>query len=347
MIIQLDPGTRAAGEAPDGLDASRSSRRCPTSTSTRSSRRWTRDTRDYLQLLVGGAADGLDGEGDGRCPPTLKRFEPTGARPAPAQRRAGDRRANIRRSIHNFRLLVEAVGEKDDELAALVDSSNAVFRSFADQDAEPARGAAAAARRRCARRNTALAKADTLGHGPRADARRPAARRPRARADARADAAVPAPRRRRSSATSCGRSRATRCRRSRDLRPGRARPRGRDARPDRDVQGRQLPVQRARLQPAGHGGGLPVLGRRGPTTSARSVFAQPGRARPDPPRPGRWRRARRCAVLDIDLADQRRSSARSARCSNPPEPDRRLPATTRPARPRADAPRPAAEGTGG
>jgi len=92
-----------------------------------------RDTRDYLRLLVAGGAEGLDDSGDDLAA-VFKRFEP-GAREL---RRVGealeDRRGNIRRSIRNLRLLVEAVGEKDTELASLVDSSNTVFRSFADQD---------------------------------------------------------------------------------------------------------------------------------------------------------------------------------------------------------------------
>jgi len=92
-----------------------------------------RDTRDYLRLLINGAGKGLEGRGDDLAA-TFKRFEP-GARDL---RRITsvleDRRGNIRRSIHNLRLLVEAVGEKDDELAQLIDSSNTVFRSFANQD---------------------------------------------------------------------------------------------------------------------------------------------------------------------------------------------------------------------
>jgi phospholipid/cholesterol/gamma-HCH transport system substrate-binding protein len=44
------------------------------------------------------------------------------------------RHANIARSIHNFRLLMEALGGKDKQLAQLVDASNAVFATFAKED---------------------------------------------------------------------------------------------------------------------------------------------------------------------------------------------------------------------
>lgn len=92
-----------------------------------------RDTRDYLRLLVQGAGGGLENAGDDLAK-TFKRFEP-GARDLRAITSSlEDRRTNIRRSINNLRELVEAVGEKDDQLSQLIDSSNAVFRSFAAQD---------------------------------------------------------------------------------------------------------------------------------------------------------------------------------------------------------------------
>jgi phospholipid/cholesterol/gamma-HCH transport system substrate-binding protein len=92
-----------------------------------------RDTRDYLRLLVNGAGSGLRGAGDDLAA-TFKRFEPGARELRRVTDALDDRRGNIRRSIHNLRLVVEAVGEKDDELAQLIDSSNAVFRSFVAQD---------------------------------------------------------------------------------------------------------------------------------------------------------------------------------------------------------------------
>ncbi|HSD76197.1 MAG TPA: hypothetical protein VLA98_02285, partial [Solirubrobacteraceae bacterium] len=91
------------------------------------------DTRDYLQLLVGGAGQALKGNGRALSA-TFKRFEPTGRALAELNGALVTRRRNISRSIHNFRLLAEALGDKDDQLARLVDSSNRVFRSFARQD---------------------------------------------------------------------------------------------------------------------------------------------------------------------------------------------------------------------
>ena len=132
MVVELTPGTTEAPKAPEGWTVPVQNT-LPDVKFDEILASLDRDTRDYLRLLVNGAGEGLKGRGDDLAA-TLKRFEP-GARNL---RRIGDaledRRGNISRSIHNLRLLVEAVGEKDTELAELLDSSNAVFRSFAAQD---------------------------------------------------------------------------------------------------------------------------------------------------------------------------------------------------------------------
>ncbi len=132
MTIELSPGTRAAGVAQDGYVVPVQNT-LPDVKLDQILASLDRDTRDYLRLLVQGGAEGLRGTGDDLAA-TLKRFEP-GAREL-RRLTAGleERRGNIRRSVRNLRLLVEAVGEQDDELASLVDSSNAVFRTFAAQD---------------------------------------------------------------------------------------------------------------------------------------------------------------------------------------------------------------------
>ena len=132
MVVELTPGSTAAAKAPEGWTVPVQNT-LPDVKFDEILASLDRDTRDYLRLLVNGAGEGLRGSGDDLAG-TIKRFEP-GAREL--RRITGaleDRRGNIRRSIHNLRLLVEAVGDKDDELAQLLDSSNAVFRSFAAQD---------------------------------------------------------------------------------------------------------------------------------------------------------------------------------------------------------------------
>ena len=86
----------------------------------------------------------------------VPRFEPTSRDVLEITRLLAERRDNIKRSIHNFRLLTEAVATKDDELAQLVDSSNAVFQVFNNQD-RALRATLNSCRRR-QRRDTNLAR---------------------------------------------------------------------------------------------------------------------------------------------------------------------------------------------
>ena len=65
---------------------------------------------------------------------TLRRFEPTSRDLDKITSELKKRRGNIRTTIHNFQLLANALGDKDDQLAQLVDSSDAVFRAFAAED---------------------------------------------------------------------------------------------------------------------------------------------------------------------------------------------------------------------
>jgi phospholipid/cholesterol/gamma-HCH transport system substrate-binding protein len=135
-----------------------------------------RDTRDYLRLLVNGGGKGLEGRGDDLAA-TFKRFEPGARDLRKLTGKLQGRRGNIRRSIHNLRLLVEAVGEKDDELAQLIDSSNTVFRSFANQDRN-LRSSLQQLPETLQITNTTLGKVDRLGRtlGPALGDLRPTAR---------------------------------------------------------------------------------------------------------------------------------------------------------------------------
>jgi phospholipid/cholesterol/gamma-HCH transport system substrate-binding protein len=92
------------------------------------------ETRSYLQELLAGLGQGLKNNG-GALSATLKRFSPTARLIQEIAQQLEIRHANTARSIHNFRLLVEALGGKDKQLAELVDSSNAVFKTFAAEDA--------------------------------------------------------------------------------------------------------------------------------------------------------------------------------------------------------------------
>jgi phospholipid/cholesterol/gamma-HCH transport system substrate-binding protein len=175
MVIELNPGSKTAGEAPTGWSVP-VNQTLPNVNFDEILSSLDSDTRSYLQLLVGAAGEGLDGQGKALSA-DLKRFEPTGRYLARLNGALAVRDRNIRRSIHNFRLLSQALGDKDDDLAALVDSSNRVFTAFANQDAnlrtalQELPGALDAT-------NTTLAKVDELGKvlGPTLGDLRPGAR---------------------------------------------------------------------------------------------------------------------------------------------------------------------------
>ena len=175
QTLQLDPGTPPAGRA--GKDfVIPVSRTLPNVNADEVLAALDGDTRDYLRALLGGAGEGLENNSR-ELSNTLRRFEPTARYVKQATRLLQERRTNISRSIHNFRLLSEAVGEKDDELARLVDSSNAVFQAFTAQDANLRRALRDLPRTLRATRS-GLSKADRLARalGPTARDLRPFAR---------------------------------------------------------------------------------------------------------------------------------------------------------------------------
>jgi phospholipid/cholesterol/gamma-HCH transport system substrate-binding protein len=175
MVIELDPGSRNAGEAPAGFTVP-VAQTLPNVNFDEILSSLDTDTRSYLQILVGAAGEGVGGQGK-QLSASLKRFEPTGRYLARLNGALAERERNIRRSVHNFRLLAQALGGKDDDLAALVDSSNRVFSAFARQDAR-LRDALQELPGTLSTTNTTLAKVDKLGKtlGPTLGALRPAAR---------------------------------------------------------------------------------------------------------------------------------------------------------------------------
>jgi phospholipid/cholesterol/gamma-HCH transport system substrate-binding protein len=92
------------------------------------------ETRAYVQELVAGLGIGLKENGRPLAA-ALKRFDPTARLTEEIAQQLEARAGNVERSIHNFRLLTQALGGKDQQLSALVDASNAVFKTFASEDA--------------------------------------------------------------------------------------------------------------------------------------------------------------------------------------------------------------------
>lgn len=91
------------------------------------------DTRVYLQELLAGAGEGFKNNGRAFAA-VLKRFDPTARYAQEIASQLEIRHASIARSIHNFSLLMQSLGGKDKQLAQLVDASNAVFATFAQEE---------------------------------------------------------------------------------------------------------------------------------------------------------------------------------------------------------------------
>jgi len=90
------------------------------------------DARDYLRLLVDGAGQGLKGRGKD-LREVFRRFEPTHRDLAKVTEAVAARQGNLRHLIHSLNVLNGELAGKGDQLSQLVDSSAAVFRSFASQ----------------------------------------------------------------------------------------------------------------------------------------------------------------------------------------------------------------------
>jgi phospholipid/cholesterol/gamma-HCH transport system substrate-binding protein len=130
--VEIDPGTASAGRVSGGYTIP-ITQTAPDGNLDELLAALDTEARASLQELLAGAGEGLQGNG-ANLSATFKRFAPIGQDLAKIGREVAKRQADVKSSIHNFRLLMEALGNKDTQLAALVDSSNAVFATFAQQD---------------------------------------------------------------------------------------------------------------------------------------------------------------------------------------------------------------------
>jgi phospholipid/cholesterol/gamma-HCH transport system substrate-binding protein len=131
MFIELDPGTPRAPLAKRGWTLPISST-LPDVNPDEFLASLDADTRDYLQLLLKGAGDGLHKRG-GDLRDVLRRFEPTYRDLAAVSGTVKARRVELRRLIHSLNRLNGELATKDDDLAQLVDSASRVFRSLASE----------------------------------------------------------------------------------------------------------------------------------------------------------------------------------------------------------------------
>ena len=135
MTIEVDPGTSDV-DVEEGSTLSLSST-LPNVNTDEVLASLDADTQAFLKLLVSGGGEALDpAKGRGiALSGALRRLEPFARDISLISGSLAKRRDSVARSIRNFRLLSEELGNKDTELTGFIDSSNAVLQSFANQEA--------------------------------------------------------------------------------------------------------------------------------------------------------------------------------------------------------------------
>jgi phospholipid/cholesterol/gamma-HCH transport system substrate-binding protein len=135
MVVEMDPGNRSAGTLPSGATLTVANT-APDVNPDEILASLDADTRAYLTILLNAGARAFSHAGyavDLRQ--TLKRFEPTNRDLAKITGELSKRRRNIAHVVHDLQLLTTELGRRDNQIAALVSSSNANFRVLASQDA--------------------------------------------------------------------------------------------------------------------------------------------------------------------------------------------------------------------
>src|ERR1700742_2884221 len=92
------------------------------------------DTRNYLQLLVNGAGEGLQGKGGSELAQVFERFEPTHRDLARLNKAVAVRGTDLRQLVNSLQRLNTALSHNQGQIVRLVDASSTVFRAFASQD---------------------------------------------------------------------------------------------------------------------------------------------------------------------------------------------------------------------
>ncbi len=90
------------------------------------------DTRQYLQLLLAGGAQGIGGRGR-QLSGAFRRLQPFAHSIADLNRAVAQRRVALARVIHDFGLLTTELGRHDAEIERFVTGSNAALGNFAHQ----------------------------------------------------------------------------------------------------------------------------------------------------------------------------------------------------------------------
>jgi len=174
MIVEIDPGK--AGQIEDGANFPLS-RTEPNVNLDAFLATLDADTRQYIQLLVAGGAQGIGGHAR-QLSGALRRLQPFAHYIADLNRAVAQRRVALARVIHDFGLLTTELGRHDAELERFVSGSRAALGNFANQQRSiqqvlvelPATLAAAQAGLASSNRFSVVARPALLGLIPQAQA---------------------------------------------------------------------------------------------------------------------------------------------------------------------------------
>jgi phospholipid/cholesterol/gamma-HCH transport system substrate-binding protein len=136
MVVEIDPGTQTSPNVKEGSTIPLASTQ-PQVNPDEFLASLDADTQQFLKLLLANGAEALDPEQgrDVKLSNALRRLDPFARDIARISGALVDRRQNIAHSIHNFQLLSTELGDKDQDLANFVDSSNAALAAFAREQA--------------------------------------------------------------------------------------------------------------------------------------------------------------------------------------------------------------------
>jgi len=179
MVVEVDPGS-GKGHIEDGHNFPLS-RTEPNVNLDAFLATLDADTRQYIQLLVAGGAQGIGGRAH-QLSGALRRFQPFAHYTADLNRAVAKRRLAIAHAIHDFSLLTTELGRHDSEIERFVTSSKAALGNFANQQQSiqqtlvefPSALAAAEAGFASANRFSTAARPALLGLIPQAQALTPA-----------------------------------------------------------------------------------------------------------------------------------------------------------------------------
>jgi phospholipid/cholesterol/gamma-HCH transport system substrate-binding protein len=133
MFIELSPGIGSAPAAQSGYTIPISNT-MPVVNLDEILASLDEDSREYLDLLVNGAGQGLQKNGGDELAQVMERFEPTHQDLARLNGAVAQRGADLQQLVNSLRRLNDALAAKQGQIVQLVDSSEKVFGAFASED---------------------------------------------------------------------------------------------------------------------------------------------------------------------------------------------------------------------